>query len=99
MEKLKVVITLAERARSRGRGLERFDGDCGIAQREEKRNWFIRICLVLVRNCNWKWNWKKEIVWTCFQPKIGEETCFSEYSNEKENFLNILFFNFVQDTF
>ena len=59
-----VVITLAERARSRGRdrGLERFDGDCGIAQREEKRNWFIRICLVLVRNCNWKWNWKKEIV-------------------------------------
>ena len=39
MEKLKVVITLAERARSRGRdrGLERFDGDCGIAQREEKR--------------------------------------------------------------
>ena len=42
MEKLKVVITLAERARSRGRdrGLERFDGDCGIAQREEKRNFF-----------------------------------------------------------
>ena len=39
MEKLKVVITLAERARSRGRdrGLERFDGDYGIAQREEKR--------------------------------------------------------------
>ena len=29
------VITLAKRARSRGRdrGLERFDGDCGIAQR------------------------------------------------------------------
>ena len=42
MEKLKVVITLAERARSRGRdrGLERFDGDCGIAQREEKRIFF-----------------------------------------------------------
>ena len=40
MEKLKVVITLAERARSRGRGLERFDGDCGIAQREEKRKFF-----------------------------------------------------------
>ena len=39
MEKLKVVITLVERVRSRGRdrGLERFDGDCGIAQREEKR--------------------------------------------------------------
>ena len=33
---------LAEKARSRGRdrGLERFDGDCGIAQREEKRNFF-----------------------------------------------------------
>ena len=45
MEKLKVVITLAERARSRGRdrGLERFDGDCGIAQREEKRNFFFLI--------------------------------------------------------
>ena len=43
MEKLKVVITLAERVRSRGRyrGLERFDGDCGIAQREEKRNFFL----------------------------------------------------------
>ena len=42
MEKLKVVITLAERMRSRGRdsGLERFDGDCGIAQREEKRIFF-----------------------------------------------------------
>ena len=42
MEKLKVVITLAERVRSRGRdrGLERFDGDCGIAQREEKRFFF-----------------------------------------------------------
>ena len=41
MEKLKVVITLAERMRSRGRdrGLERFDGDCGIAQREE--NFFL----------------------------------------------------------
>ena len=37
-----VVITLAERARSRGKdtGLERFDGDCGIAQREEKRIFF-----------------------------------------------------------
>ena len=37
-----VVITLAERARSRGRdrGLERFNGDCGIAQREEKRIFF-----------------------------------------------------------
>ena len=36
------VITLAERVRSRGRdrGLERFDGDCGIAQREEKRIFF-----------------------------------------------------------
>ena len=45
MEKLKVVITLVERARSRGRdrGLERFDGDCGIAQREEKRNFFFLI--------------------------------------------------------
>ena len=45
MEKLKVVITLAERARSRGRdrGLERFDGDCGIAQREEKRNFFLSL--------------------------------------------------------
>ena len=41
MEKLKVVITLAKRARSRGRGLERFDGDCGIAQREEKRFFFL----------------------------------------------------------
>ena len=42
MEKLKVVITLAKRVRSRGkdRGLERFDGDCGIAQREEKRFFF-----------------------------------------------------------
>ena len=42
MEKLKVVITLVERARSRSRdkGLERFDGDCGIAQREEKRIFF-----------------------------------------------------------
>ena len=32
------VITLVERVRSRGRdrGLERFDGDYGIAQREEK---------------------------------------------------------------
>ena len=42
MEKLKVVITLAERMRSRGRdrGLEGFDGDCGIAQREEKRIFF-----------------------------------------------------------
>ena len=37
-----VVITLAERARLRGRdrGLERFDGDCGIAQREDKRIFF-----------------------------------------------------------
>ena len=43
MEKLKVVITLAERVRSRGRyrGLERFDGDYGIAQREEKRKFFL----------------------------------------------------------
>mgnify|MGYP006992886198 CR=1 FL=1 len=42
MEKLKVVITLAERVRSRGRdrGLERFDGDYEIAQREEKRIFF-----------------------------------------------------------
>ena len=42
MEKLKVVITLAKGVRSRGkdRGLERFDGDCGIAQREEKRFFF-----------------------------------------------------------
>ena len=42
MEKVKVVITLAERMRSRGRdgGLERFDGYCGIAQREEKRIFF-----------------------------------------------------------
>ena len=42
MEKLKLVITLAERVRSRGRdrGLEIFDGDCGIAQREEKRIFF-----------------------------------------------------------
>ena len=41
MEKLKVVITLAERVRSRGRdrGLERFDGDCGIAQ-ERRRDFF-----------------------------------------------------------
>ena len=33
MEKLKVVIILAKRVRSRGRdrGLERFDEDCGIA--------------------------------------------------------------------
>ena len=37
-----VVITLVERARSRGKdtGLERFDGDCEIAQREEKRFFF-----------------------------------------------------------
>ena len=73
MEKLNVVITLAKRARSRGRGLERFDGDCGIAQREEKSFFFFffisgeeklvyKDCLVLVRNCNWKWNWKKEMV-------------------------------------
>ena len=43
MEKLKVVITLAERVRSKGRdrGLERFDGDCGIAHREEKRKFFL----------------------------------------------------------
>ena len=35
------VITLAERVRSRGRdrGLERFDGDCGIAQ-ERRREFF-----------------------------------------------------------
>ena len=45
MEKLKIVITLAERVRLRGsdRGLERFDGDCGIAQREEKRIFFFLI--------------------------------------------------------
>ena len=38
-----VVINLVERARSRGRdkGLERFDGDCGIAQGEEKRIFFL----------------------------------------------------------
>ena len=43
MEKLKVVITLVERVRSRDRdrGLERFDGDYEIAQREEKRNFFL----------------------------------------------------------
>ena len=37
-----VVINLVERARSRGRdkGLERFDGDYGIAQGEEKRIFF-----------------------------------------------------------
>ena len=39
-----VVINLVERARSRSRGrdrgLERFDGDCGIAQGEEKRIFF-----------------------------------------------------------
>ena len=42
MEKLKVVITLAERVRSRGRdkGLERFDADCGIARKEEKNFFF-----------------------------------------------------------
>ena len=42
MEKLKVVITLAEKVRLKGRdrGLERFDGDCEIAQREEKRFFF-----------------------------------------------------------
>ena len=40
MEKSNVVITLAKRARSRARGLERFDGDCGLAQREEKRIFF-----------------------------------------------------------
>ena len=34
-----------------------------------------------------------------FPTKIGEKTCFSEYSNEKEKFSKILFFNFVQDTF
>ena len=78
MEKLKVVITIAERVRSKGRdrGLERW-GLWNSSERGEenfffififfyklveKRNWFIRICLVLVRNCNWKWNWKKEIV-------------------------------------
>ena len=43
MEKLKVVITLAEKVRLKGRdrGLERFDGDYGIAQREEKRKFFL----------------------------------------------------------
>ena len=29
------------RSRGRYRGLERFDGDCGIAQREEKRIFFL----------------------------------------------------------
>ena len=29
-----------KRSRGRDRGLERFDGDCGIAQREEKRIFF-----------------------------------------------------------
>ena len=29
------------RSRGRYRGLERFDGDCGIAQRKEKRNFFL----------------------------------------------------------
>ena len=45
MEKLKVVITLVERVRSRDRdrGLERFDGDYEIAQREEKRNFFLSL--------------------------------------------------------
>ena len=40
-----VVIILAEKARLRGRdrGLERFDGDYGIAQREEKINFFFLI--------------------------------------------------------
>ena len=43
MEKLKVVITLVERVRSRDRdrGLERFDEDYEIAQREEKRKFFL----------------------------------------------------------
>ena len=43
MEKLKVVITLAKRVRSRGRdrGLERFDADCGIARKEEKNFFFL----------------------------------------------------------
>ena len=37
MGKLKVVITLAQRVRSKGRdrGLESFDGDCGIERGEE----------------------------------------------------------------
>ena len=43
-----VVINLVEKARSRGRdkGLERFDGDCGIAQGEEKRNFFFFFFLI-----------------------------------------------------
>ena len=42
MEKLKVVITLVERVRSRDRdrGLEGFDGGYEIAQREEKIKFF-----------------------------------------------------------
>ena len=53
MEKLKVVITLAERVRLKGRdrGLERFDGDCGIAQREEKIIFFYFIF----------YKWRREI--------------------------------------
>ena len=45
VEKLKVVITLAKRVRSRGRdrGLERFNRDHGIGQREEKRFFFFLI--------------------------------------------------------
>ena len=42
MEKLKVVIFLAKGVRLRGRdwGLKRFDGDQGIAQREENNFFF-----------------------------------------------------------
>ena len=42
VEKLKVVISLVEGVRMRGRdrGLERFDGDHGIAQREENNFFF-----------------------------------------------------------
>ena len=34
-----------------------------------------------------------------FLTRLGKKHVFFEYSNEKENFPNILFFNFVQDTF
>ena len=45
MEKLKVVIFLAKGVRLRGRdwGLKRFDGDQGIAQREENNFFFFLI--------------------------------------------------------
>ena len=31
------------RSKGRDRGLESFDGDCGIAQREEKRNFLLSL--------------------------------------------------------